>query len=63
MSDNYGAYCEECGIREPSCCGLCTVCVSSQKAEIATLREQIDKAFAAHPNLDLDIAALQESEK
>ena len=39
--DDYGAYCTSCNIRQPSCCGLCTVCVSNLQAENDRLKEAL----------------------
>ena len=54
MSDNYGARCDECHKREPSCCGLCTVCVRALMAEIKELRSRLalemDKKISASLN-------------
>ena len=59
MSDNYGARCKRCDIRQPTCCGMCTVCVSELEAENAKLKEALQKIYdnAGDHDLIVDVAS------
>ena len=68
MSDNYGARCKRCDIRQPACCGMCTVCVSNLEAENEKYAESFETLYTQRPddlmrikNLEAENAKLKEA--